>query len=623
MPEASQHGGYLVSVLIFLGAAVAAVPLFRLVGLGAVIGYLCAGLAIGPSGLRFIADAATTRDIAELGVVLLLFIVGLELKPSRLIAMRADILLLGSAQMAVSALVLGALALTIFHVSVWGAAAVGVALAFSATAVALQSLGERGALQSKYGRRAFAVLLMQDILVVPVLALIPLVAARGGAGGSLSSSMMSVGTSLGAVAAVVFAGKYLLNPFFRVLARAGAREVMTAAALLVVLGTAMLMAACGMSMALGAFLAGLLLSESQFRHELEADIEPFRGLLMGLFFMSVGMAIDLGLVMHNAAFLVALAMGVIIVKSAVVYGLMRASRSTHCESLSAAGVLTPAGEFSFVVFPLAASYNLLPTQTANLLSAIAALTMVAGPLVANGIQRWSDRVRPAGEQPPAEVVPDGARGNVLVIGFGRFGQMVVQVLLRERVDVTVIDNDIERIRNAARFGFKVYFGDGTRLDVLRAAGAAEARVIAICVDKSDQALMIVEMVKQNFPLARVNVRAYDRINAIALYGAGADYLVRETFESALRFGGDTLAELIEDPSRVEEAVEDVRRLDLARLAMQQAGASFSDAMAAAPIRPEPLTTPVKTSRGLSDETQDIVKQAADGTSSSARSTERA
>ena len=623
MPEASQHGGYLISVLIFLGAAVAAVPLFRLVGLGAVIGYLFAGLAIGPSGLRFIADAATTRDIAELGVVLLLFIVGLELKPSRLIAMRADILLLGSAQMAVSALVLGALALTIFHVPVWGAAAVGVALAFSATAVALQLLGERGALQSNYGRRAFAVLLMQDILVVPVLALIPLVAARGGAGGSLSSSMMSVGTSLGAVAAVVFAGKYLLNPFFRVLARAGAREVMTAAALLVVLGTAMLMAACGMSMALGAFLAGLLLSESQFRHELEADIEPFRGLLMGLFFMSVGMSIDLGLVMRNAAFLVALAMGVIIVKSAVVYALMRASRSTHCESLSAAGVLTPAGEFSFVVFPLAASWNLLPTQTANLLSAIAALTMVAGPLVANGIQRWSDRVRPAGEQPPAEIVPDGARGNVLVIGFGRFGQMVVQVLLRERVDVTVIDNDIERIRNAARFGFKVYFGDGTRLDVLRAAGAAEARVIAICVDKADQALMIVEMVKQNFPLARVNVRAYDRIHAIALYGAGADYLVRETFESALRFGGDTLAELIEDPSRVEEAVEDVRRLDLARLAMQQAGASFSDAIAAAPISPEPLTTPVKTSRGLSDETQDIVKQAADGTSLSARSTERA
>ncbi|MDB5641958.1 MAG: potassium transporter TrkA [Hyphomicrobiales bacterium] len=619
MPEASQHGGYLVSVLIFLGAAVAAVPLFRFVGLGAVIGYLFAGIAIGPSGFRFIADAATTLEIAELGVVLLLFIVGLELKPSRLIAMKADILLLGSAQMAVSALVIGALALTILHVPFWGAAAVGVALAFSATAVALQLLGERGALQSNYGRRAFAVLLMQDILVVPVLALIPLAAARGG-GGSLSSTMMSVGTSLGAIAAVVFAGKYLLNPLFRVLAHAGAREVMTAAALLVVLGTAVLMQACGMSMALGAFLAGLLLSESQFRHELEADIEPFRGLLMGLFFMSVGMSIDLNLVLRNAVFLVAMAIGVIVVKSAVVYVLMRASRSTHCESLSGAGVLTPAGEFSFVVFPLAASYNLLPAETANLLSAIAALTMVAGPLVANGIQRWSDRARPAGEQPPAEVVPDGARGNVLVIGFGRFGQMVVQVLLRERVDVTVIDNDIERIRNAARFGFKVYFGDGMRLDVLRAAGATEARVIAICVDKPDQALTIVEMVKQNFPLARVNVRAYDRIHAIALYGAGADYLVRETFESAIRFGGDTLSELIDDPSRVEDAVEEVRRLDLARLAMQQAGASFSDAVAAAPIQPEPLTTPVKKSKGLSHETQDIVEQAADG--APVRATER-
>ena len=275
MSEASQHGGYLVSVLIFLGAAVAAVPLFRFLGLGAVIGYLFAGIAIGPSGFRFIADPATTLDIAELGVVLLLFIVGLELKPSRLMAMRADILLLGSAQMAVSTLVIGGLALTIFHVPFWGAAAVGVALAFSATAVALQLLGERGALQSNYGRRAFAVLLMQDILVVPVLALIPLAASRGVASGSISTTMMSVGTSLGAIAAVVFAGKYLLNPMFRMLAHAGAREVMTAAALLVVLGTAMLMEACGMSMALGAFLAGLLLSESQFRHELEATSSRF------------------------------------------------------------------------------------------------------------------------------------------------------------------------------------------------------------------------------------------------------------------------------------------------------------------------------------------------------------
>jgi glutathione-regulated potassium-efflux system protein KefB len=611
MTEASQHGGYLVSVLIFLGAAVAAVPLFRFLGLGAVIGYLFAGIAIGPSGFRFIADPATTLDIAELGVVLLLFIVGLELKPSRLIAMRADILLLGSAQMAVSTLVIGALALAILPVPFWGAAAIGVALAFSATAVALQLLEERGALQSNYGRRAFAVLLMQDILVVPVLALIPLVATRGQATGSLTSTMSSVGLSLGAIAAVVFAGRYLLNPMFRVLAHAGAREVMTAAALLVVLGTAMLMEACGMSMALGAFLAGLLLSESQFRHELEADIEPFRGLLMGLFFMSVGMSIDMGLVLRNTLFLIALAIGVIVVKSLIVYALMRASRSTHCESLSAAGVLTPAGEFSFVVFPLAASYNLLPAETANLLSAIAALTMVAGPLVANGIQRWSDRARPVGELPPAEEVPDGAKGSVLVIGFGRFGQMAVQVLLRERVDVTVIDNDIERIRNAARFGFKVYFGDGTRLDVLRASGAGDARIIAVCVDKKEQASLIVEMAKQNFPLARVHVRAYDRIHAISLYGAGADYLTRETFESALRFGGDTLAEIINDPARVDDAVEEVRRRDLARLAMQQQGASWSDAVAATPIQPEPLTTPVKKSKGLSDETQDIVEKASD------------
>ena len=623
MPEASPHGSYLISVLIFLGAAVAAVPLFRLLGLGAVIGYLCAGVAIGPSGLGFIGDGATTREIAELGVVLLLFIVGLELKPSRLVSMRRDILLLGSCQMAVCALVIGGLALVIFHVPFWGAAMTGVALAFSATAVALQLLEERGALQSAYGRRAFAVLLMQDILVVPLLALMPLVASRGETfSGSLPELMRSIAIAGGAIAAVVFAGRYLLNPMFRILARAGAREVMTAAALLVVLGTAMLMQSAGMSMALGAFLAGLLLSESHFRHELEADIEPFRGLLMGLFFMSVGMSIDGLLVLSHAPFLIGAAIVTILLKSLIVYGLMRLSGSTHCESLSAAGVLTPAGEFSFVVFPLAASYKLLPLATANLLSAIAALTMVAGPLVANAIERLSERMRPAGQLPPAEEIPDGARGSVLVIGFGRFGQMAVQVLLAERVDVTVIDNDIERIRNAARFGFKVYFGDGTRLDVLRASGAADARIIAICVDKQEQASLIVELAKQNFPLARIHVRAFDRIHAVALYKSGADYLVRETFESALMFGGDTLAELIEDRARVNEAVETVRRRDLARLAMQQAGASYSDAVAAAPIQPEPLTTPLTKTRGLSHETQDIVEKAADGSPAPARATER-
>ncbi|MDB5596581.1 MAG: potassium transporter TrkA [Hyphomicrobiales bacterium] len=612
MPEAAHTGGYLVSVLIFLGAAVLAVPLFRLLGLGAVIGYLFAGVAIGPSGFGFIGDAGTTREIAELGVVLLLFIVGLELKPSRLLSMRRDILLLGSSQMAVTALIVGGLASVTFKVPFWGAATAGVALAFSATAIALQLLEERGALQSSYGRRAFAVLLMQDILVVPVLALVPLAASRAPVfSGQIQETLASLSASGAALAVVIFAGRYLLNPMFRILAKAGAREVMTAAALLVVLGTAVLMQWAGMSMALGAFLAGLLLSESHFRHELEADIEPFRGLLMGLFFMSVGMSIDGPLVISNALFLLAAAAGVIAIKSLVTYLLMKLSGSTRCESLSAASVLTPAGEFSFVVFPLAASNNLLPWNTANLLSAIAALTMVAGPLVAKAIERFSERTRPAGELPPAEEIPDGARGSVLVIGFGRFGQMAVQVLLAERVDVTVIDADIERIRNAARFGFKVYFGDGTRLDVLRASGAAEARIIAICVDKKESASLIVELVKQNFPLARIHVRAYDRIHAIELVEKGADYLTRETFESALVFGAATLSELIEDADRVAQVVEGVRRRDLQRLAVQQAGGSFSDAVAAAPIQPEPLTPPLKKARGLSVETQDIVQHAED------------
>ena len=612
MPEHTHEGAFLVPVLIFLAAAVAAVPLFRLVGLGAVVGYLLAGVAIGPSGFAVVADPDFAARVAQFGVVLLLFIIGLELKPSRLMAMRRDIAGLGLAQMALCTLVIGVGCVWFLGLNLRGAAIAAVGLAFSATAIALQLLEERGSLQAPYGRRAFAMLLFQDIMVAPALAAIPVLA--GGSApmtGNVKADLVNLTPSVAAIAAVILVGRYALNPLFRVLANAGAREVMTAAALLIVLGAAVLIEWAGMSMALGAFLAGVLLSESHFRHELEADIEPFRGLLMGLFFMSVGMAIDGPLVLKNAPLLMSVALGVIAVKTLLVFGLMRATGSRTPEALAGASVLTPAGEFSFVVFPLAAAQGLMSAEQSSLLSAAAALTMIAGPLVANGLNAVAKRLCERGEAPPDEAIPDGVSGSVLVIGFGRFGQIAVQVLLAERADVTVIDSDVEQIRAAARFGFKVYYGDGARLDVLRAAGAGDARVIAICVDRKEVATSIVEIVRANFPLAKIHVRAWDRRHALALLDKGADYQIRETFESALAFGGAALEALTEDGDLSLQVVDEVRSRDIERFDIQRAGGVYQPASQSIEprVRPEPLTQPATKSRGLTPETENIVEEA--------------
>ncbi|MCP8939199.1 monovalent cation:proton antiporter-2 (CPA2) family protein [Alsobacter sp. SYSU M60028] len=610
----TEHAdGFLLPILVFCAAAVIAVPLFNRAGLGAVVGYLAAGVAIGPSGFRLVTDAGSVRAVAELGVVLLLFVIGLELKPSRLLAMRRDIFGLGALQFAATALAVG-LAAWGLGVSGRGAAVIGVAFAMSATAIALQILDERGTLQTTHGQRTFAVLLFQDMAIVPILALVPLLAPAGGAPeGDWRDALAATGLAVGALAAIVLAGRYLLNPMFRLLALFGAREVMTAAALLVVLGAAVAMQWVGMSMALGAFLAGLLLSESNFRHQLEADIEPFRGLLLGLFFMSVGMGMDGRLIASQAVFLLAAAAALIAGKIALAYGLERWLGSRPADALRSAALLAPAGEFSFVLLPLAAGLGILAAAHEATALALAAMTMALGPLAARGIEM---AIRRAEERrPPPEFDPDSfadASGCVLVIGFGRFGQLCTQMLLAEGVDVIVIDRDVTRIQAAARFGFKIYYGDGTRLDVLRAAGAGTARVVAICVDDRAAALSIAELVRGSFPLARIHARAYDRIHAVDLLNAGVDYQLRETVLSALEFGREALVGLGVAPERADEVLEEVRERDRQRLADQQAsGAVLPQSVKIGPrLTPEPLTPPRSAPQPLSPETRDVVAEQA-------------
>jgi len=606
MPEAAHSGSVLLPILIFLGAAVVAVPVFRLAGLGAVVGYLAAGIAIGPTGLGLIHDPASVLHIAEFGVVLLLFIIGLELKPARLLAMRRDISVLGAGQMVLTTLAISAALMAFSGFAIRPALVAGIALAFSSTAIAVQLLNERGARESAYGRRAFAILLFQDVLVAPVLAIIPLLA--GGGSGGWNEALIGFAGVLAAFAVVIFAGRYILNPLFSVLARSGAGEVMTAAALLVVLGAALLMQLAGMSMALGAFLAGLLLSESRFRHELEANIEPFRGLLMGLFFMSVGMSLDGKIVTSHAPWLAAAAVAIVSVKAVIVYALMMMSDCNKRDAIAGASVLTMAGEFAFVVFPVAVAVGLMTMQQAGLLAALTALTMIVSPLLAKLHDVAASRFRKREAGRPAEEIPDDAKGSALVVGFGRFGQLAVQVLLAGQTDVTVIDSDENRIRAALRFGFKVYYGDGTRPDVLRAAGAQEARVLAICVDDRKTANAIVEIARQNFPLTKIYVRAYDRVHALELLELGVDHLERETAAGAVDFGGALYRALSGDADKAAELVEFVQARDAERLVLQRSeGLMAGDYGSTAPT-PEPIVKPSRQSEPLSGDTALLVEE---------------
>lgn len=586
----SSSSSLLEGAAIFLTASVVAVPLFRKLRLGSILGYLAAGIAIGPHGLGLLGDPEGTMHVAELGVVLFLFLIGLELEVSRLWAMRRDIFGVGTAQLLVTAALAMLFPLLVGGAS-WQASLVcGLGLALSSTALVMQMLQERGEVQSPHGQKAFAILLMQDLAIVPLLALVAFLAPRAAvATGAETPMWLGAAKMLGALAAVVLAGRYALNPFFRVLAATGAREIMTAAALLVVIAAAMVMTYAGLSAALGAFLAGILLAESSYRHELEADVEPFRGLLLGLFFVSVGMTVDPSVLAQAWKLLLAELAVLTLIKVGVVYGLVRLSSRDHAAAVRAALLLPQGGEFAFVLFATAAAAGVMTPDHATRLVALVTLSMALTPLLGALtplLLREEKRER--------EESFDGVKGTVLLIGFGRFGQVLSQMLLLEGIAVTAIDNDLEMIEVAERFGFKVYFGDGTRLDVLRAAGAERARLICVCVERPATASRIVELSKASFPLAQVYARSFDRVHALELLDKGADFQIRETYESAIAFGRQALLGLDLAPERVLEIDEEVRLRDAERFALQQQGGVRAgvDRFITRPTpRPAPLVPP--------------------------------
>jgi glutathione-regulated potassium-efflux system protein KefB len=584
---AAEQGTDLVQVVALLSAAVIAVPLFKRAGLGSVLGYLAAGLVIGPFGLKLFTSPQAILHVAELGVVMFLFIIGLEMQPSRLWALRREIFGLGVVQVVVcGALLTGVGVLAGFPPVVAFLAAMGFVL--SSTAIVAQILEEDGDTATPYGQRVVSILLLEDLAIVPLLVLVAFL-APGAPEATGSERWVAIGIGLAAIAALLAAGKWVLNPFFRILADAHAREVMTAAALLVVLGAALIMQLAGLSMAMGAFLAGVLLSESTFRHQLETDIEPFRGILLGLFFLGVGMSLDLTVLARDWQLILAFVPAYMLVKSAGIYIVARLFKANNCEGIYRATLLAQGGEFAFVLYAAATAAGLFDANTNAVLTATVIISMALTPLGVFAL-RWL---------PDEELSMDGVdtaedlHGSVLVIGFGRFGQVASQSLLARGFDVSLIDIDTEMIRSAAPFGFKVYYGDGTRLDMLHTAGAGEAKAILVCVDKRDAADKIVALIQGEFPHAKLLVRSFDREHALKLVAAGVDLQIRETFESALKFGGIALRELGVPEDEAAETVEDIRQRDAERFALETTGGLLAgrDLLHSNVPTPVPFTTP--------------------------------
>ncbi|WIY69113.1 monovalent cation:proton antiporter-2 (CPA2) family protein [Aquidulcibacter paucihalophilus] len=608
MHETTSMGlGHAVALL---AAMVVAATLFRRFGLGAVLGYLAAGLLIGPSALGVVRDPQSVLHVAEFGVVMFLFIIGLEMRPARLWSLRKEIFGLGAVQVIACALLLTGIAMAA-GLAWYAALIAGFGFALSSTAIVMQLLQERNENVEPGGQRVVSILLFEDLAIVPLLALVAVLA--GAYGSSVETGYpiwLTIGLAIAAVAGVYVAGRWIVNPFFRLLARYGGREVMTMGALFVVLGAAYAMNLGGLSMAMGAFLAGVLLSESTFRHQLEADVEPFRGLLLGLFFLSVGMSLDLRVVIADWAWVLGGLAAFMSAKMVAVYAVARI-RQKHGEGLLRAALMGEGGEFAFVLYSTAFAAGLFDARTAAILSAVVILSMALTPLRV----MLADRLRPNEALSPddAEGVDraDNLRERVLIIGFGRFAQVVSQPLLARDVDVSIIDMDVEMIQAAGNFGFKVFYGDGSRLDVLRASGAEGAETILVCVDKPEVADRIVELVKAEFPLTKLFVRAFDRGHSMRLVEAGVEYQLRETFESALVFGHQVLIDLGFSDEEARETIEDVRRRDEERFTLQlsgglQAGRSLMRGNIATP-QPAPYVKPRREGQALNEEAAEVLE----------------
>jgi glutathione-regulated potassium-efflux system protein KefB len=562
-----MHGSGLELALVFLLAAVIAVPVFKKLGLGAVLAYLAAGVVLGPDGIGVVRDADRILNAAEIGVVMLLFVIGLELSPARLRVMRKPVFVSGGLQVLLSSLALGAVAMAA-HLSWKAALVVGLGLALSSTAVGLQLLGERKELNTDYGRLAFAILLFQDLVAIPLLAAIPLL---GGAKEQTLTWPIAL-QAVGAVALVVFGGRYLLRYVFRVVARTGMPEAFTATALLAVLGSAWFMQEAGLSAGLGAFIAGVLLADTEFRHELESQIQPFEGLLLGLFFIAVGLGIDLDRVAAEPLLIGGGVLALLVVKFAVLFlvGRLWPGRLPPREALALGGVLWLGGEFAFVVFNEAARVRLIDSVVHDRLVAMVGISMALTPLLLIAISRLLRKIpvasRSHGAGPDFDDIKDN-RPEVLVAGMGRFGQIVARLLVAQRIPFVALESNLDTVEGLRRLGNELYYGDPTRPDLLRAAGGERIKVFVMAMDDPDTNTRAVRLVRRMYPDAKVFARASDRQHAWRLMDMGAS-VFRELFGSSLKMGEEVLVALGMSPEKAAEHAERFREHDNRLLSAQ-------------------------------------------------------
>ncbi|MCY7318203.1 MAG: glutathione-regulated potassium-efflux system protein KefC, partial [Ramlibacter sp.] len=554
---------WLTNSLIYLSAAVIVVPLSRALGLGSIIGYLAAGIAIGPWGLGLVTNVEDILHFAEFGVVLMLFLVGLELEPKRLWSLRRPIFGWGSAQ------VLGCAALLFVAALLAGAswrvalvAALGLAL--SSTAIALQVMGERNLLPTTAGQAGFSILLFQDVAAIPILALLPLLAA-----GSVASSaggeswLWDALRIVSVVAGIILGGRLVIRPLLRWIAKSRTPEIFTAASLLLVVAIAALMQLVGLSMALGAFLAGVLLAESEYRRELETDIEPFKGLLLGLFFIAVGMSIDFGVIARSPGVMAAIVAGLLLLKAIVIYGVAVLMRLPPADRPVFTLLLAQGGEFAFVVFQAAAGSRVLTPEMASLLIGAVAISMLISPLLLVAIDRLLLPRFAAANSTTMEEISEPQSAPIIIAGFGRYGQIVGRLLSAQGIAATVLDHDADMIEAARSFGYKVYYGDASRLDLLRTAGAASARVLVVAVDDPGQSLAIVRLAQEHFPQLEIVARARDVTHWNELRDLGVMRVERELFESSLRSARTVLEVLGYAPSEARRQAFNFRRHNIA------------------------------------------------------------
>jgi glutathione-regulated potassium-efflux system ancillary protein KefC len=554
-------GSLVTDALVYLGAAVVCVPLASRLRLGSVLGYLGAGCLIGPFGLGLVSDPESTMHFSEIGVVLMLFIIGLELDPSHLLKMRRAVFLGGGIQLGACAVILAAAGLAA-GLPWQGALIAGLALSLSSTAVSMQTMGERNLLGTGLGRISFAILLFQDIAAIPLVAIVPLLAEDGAGGGGSGSGAIGVLKVVGAIVAVVIIGRFVTRPILRAIARLHLREVFTAFTLLLVLGIAQLMTLAGVSMALGAFLAGVLLAGSEYRHALETDIQPFKGLLMGLFFIAVGMSINFGLFAENPLMVIGAVLGFQALKGIALASVARPLGVSRIQRWLFAALLVQGGEFAFVVFGVARTAKLLPGTWEGVLTLAVALSMALTPLFLFLYDRFV--VGRAADDREADTIED-EHAPVIIAGFGRFGQIVGRLLFASGLTATVLDHDPDQIELLKRFGFRIYYGDATRLDLLEAAGANRAKLLVIAIDDPTMSLQLVDAVRHAFPNLAIVARARNVGHYRELRARGVAIVERETFESALLLGRRVLEHLGVGKYEARERADRFRRHNVAML----------------------------------------------------------